>query len=106
MTDDLDNTPPPQTDWYIKVSDRAALLAALKGPSQTRDTFDDEGNVSGSETVYPHSIISQQQRPNTKLPNIQSHQPTPNAANTINKTGGQNPSNSGDRTVISFKQAT
>jgi len=59
MTDDLDNTPPPQVDWYIKVADRAALITALKGPSETRDTFDDDGNVTGSETAYPHSIISQ-----------------------------------------------
>jgi hypothetical protein len=64
MTDDLDNTPPPQVDWYIKVSDRAALIAALKGPSETRDTFDDDGNVSGTETVYPHSIISQDEDDN------------------------------------------
>jgi hypothetical protein len=35
------------------------LITALKGPSETRDTFDDEGNVSGSETVYPHGIITQ-----------------------------------------------
>lgn len=59
MTDDLDNTPPPQTDWYIKVSNRAALITALKGPSESRDTYDDDGNVTGTETVYPHSIITQ-----------------------------------------------
>ena len=64
MTDDLDNTPPPQIDWYIKVADRAALIAALKGPSESRDTFDDEGNVSGAETVYPHSIISRDEDDN------------------------------------------
>jgi hypothetical protein len=64
MTDDLDNTPPPQVDWYIKVADRAALITALKGPSETRDTFDDEGNVSGTETVYPHSIISRDEDDN------------------------------------------
>ncbi len=58
MTDDLDNTPPPQVDWYIKVADRAVLITALKGPSETRDTYDDDGNVTGSETVYPHSIIT------------------------------------------------
>ena len=59
MTDDIEDTPPPQVDWYIKVADRAALITALKGPSETQDTFDDEGNVSGQETVYPHSIIAQ-----------------------------------------------
>ena len=59
MTDEIEDIPPPQTDWYIKVSDRAALITALKGPGETRDTFDDEGNVSGTETVYPHSIITQ-----------------------------------------------
>ena len=59
MTDDIEDIPPPQTDWYIKVADRAALIAALKGPSETRDMFDEDGNVSGSETVYPHSIITQ-----------------------------------------------
>ena len=59
MTDEIEDTPPPQVDWYIKVADRAALIAALKGPSETRDTYDDDGNVSGSETVYPHSIITQ-----------------------------------------------
>jgi hypothetical protein len=64
MTDDLDNTPPPQVDWYIKVADRAALITALKGPSETRDTYDDDGNVSGSETVYPHSIITQDEDDN------------------------------------------
>jgi len=64
MTDDLDNTPPPQIDWYIKVADRAALITALKGPSETRDTFDDDGNVTGSETVHPHSIISQDEDDN------------------------------------------
>ena len=64
MTDEIEDTPPPQTDWYIKVADRAALIAALKGPSESRDTFDDEGNVSGSETVYPHSIITQDEDDN------------------------------------------
>ena len=59
MTDDIKDTPPPQTDWYLKVADRAALITALKGPSETQDTFDDEGKVTGQETVYPHSIISQ-----------------------------------------------
>ena len=59
MTDDIEDTPPPQVDWYLKVADRAALITALKGPSETRDTFDDDGNVSGTETVYPHSIITQ-----------------------------------------------
>ena len=59
MTDDIEDTPPPQVDWYIKVNDRAALITALKGPSETRDTFDDDGNVTGTETVYPHSIITQ-----------------------------------------------
>ena len=59
MTDDLNNTPPPQIDWYVKVADRAALIAALKGPSESRYTFDDAGNVTGTETVYPHSIITQ-----------------------------------------------
>ena len=59
MTDEIEDTPPPQVDWYLKVADRAALITALKGPSQTRDTFNDEGNVSGQETVYPHSIITQ-----------------------------------------------
>tara|TARA_R100000773_G_C4218510_1_gene116969 strand:+ start:950 stop:1378 length:429 start_codon:yes stop_codon:yes gene_type:complete len=59
MTDEIEDTPPPQTDWYIKVDDRAALITALKGPSESRDTFDDEGNVTGSETVYPHGIITQ-----------------------------------------------
>ena len=58
MTDEIEDTPPPQVDWYLKVADRAALITALKGPSQTRDTFDDEGNVSGQETVYTHSIIT------------------------------------------------
>tara|TARA_R100001443_G_scaffold1750_2_gene6109 strand:+ start:3746 stop:4078 length:333 start_codon:yes stop_codon:yes gene_type:complete len=38
-----------QKDWYIKVADRAALIAALKGPSESSDTG----------TVYPHSIIAQ-----------------------------------------------
>ena len=51
MTDEIEDIPPPQVDWYIKVADRAALITALKGPSETRDTFDDDGNVSGSETV-------------------------------------------------------
>lgn len=64
MTDDLDNTPPPQVDWYLKVADRAALITALKGPSETRDTFDDDGNVTGQETVYPHSIITQDEDDN------------------------------------------
>lgn len=59
MTLDIEDTPPPQVDWYIKVNDRAALITALKGPSETRDTYDDEGNVSGNETVYPHGIITQ-----------------------------------------------
>ena len=58
MTDEIEDIPPPQVDWYIKVVDRAALITALKGPSETRDTFDDEGNVSGQETVYPHGIIT------------------------------------------------
>ena len=64
MTDDLDNTPPPQVDWYIKVADRAALITALKGPSEIRDTFDGDGNVTGQETVYPHSIITQDEDDN------------------------------------------
>ena len=64
MTDDLDNTPPPQVDWYLKVADRAALITALKGPSESRNTYDDDGNVTGSETVYPHSIISQDEDDN------------------------------------------
>lgn len=64
MTDDLDNTPPPQVDWYLKVADRAALITALKGPSETRDTFDDDGNVTGQETVYPHGIITQDEDDN------------------------------------------
>ena len=59
MTDEIEDIQPPQVDWYLKVADRAALITALKGPSQTRDTFNDEGNVSGQETVYPHSIITQ-----------------------------------------------
>ena len=59
MTDDIEDILPPQVDWYLKVADRAALITALKGPSESRDTFDDEGNVSGSETVYPHGIIAQ-----------------------------------------------
>jgi hypothetical protein len=59
MTDEIEDTPPPQTDWYIKVADRAALITALKGPSETRDTYDDDGNVIGTETVFPHSIITQ-----------------------------------------------
>lgn len=59
MTDEIEDIPPPQVDWYLKVADRAALITALKGPSETRDTFDDDGNVSGQETVYPHSIITQ-----------------------------------------------
>ena len=37
MTDDIEDTPPPQTDWYIKVADRAALITALKGPSESRE---------------------------------------------------------------------
>ena len=64
MTDDMEDIPPPQTDWYIKVNDRAALITALKGPSESRDTVDDEGNVSGTETVYPHSIITQDEDDN------------------------------------------
>ena len=64
MTDDLDNTPPPQVDWYIKVADRAALIAALKGPSETQDTVGDEGKITGQETVYPHGIISQDEDDN------------------------------------------
>ena len=64
MTDEMEDTPPPQVDWYIKVADRAALIAALKGPSETRDTFDDEGEVTGQETVYPHSIIAQDEDDN------------------------------------------
>jgi hypothetical protein len=64
MTDDLDNTPPPQVDWYIKVADRATLITALKGPSETRDTYDNDGNVTGTETVYPHSIITQDEDDN------------------------------------------
>ena len=59
MTDDIEDTPPPQVDWYIKVANRAALITALKGPSESRDTYDDDGNVTGTETVYPHSIIAQ-----------------------------------------------
>ena len=59
MTDEIEDTPPPQVDWYIRVSDRAALMTALKGPSEARDTYDDDGNISGSETVYPHGIITQ-----------------------------------------------
>jgi len=46
---ETEDTPPPQVDWYLKVSDRAALIAALKGPSESSDTG----------TVYPHSIITQ-----------------------------------------------
>ena len=64
MTDDIEDIPPPQTDWYIKVSDRAALITALKGPSESRNTYDDDGNVTGSETVYPHSIIGQDEDDN------------------------------------------
>ena len=64
MTDDIEDIPPPQTDWYIKVSDRAALITALKGPSESRDTYDDDGNVTGTETVYPHSIIGQDEDDN------------------------------------------
>ena len=64
MTDEIEDIPPPQTDWYIKVADRAALISALKGPSQTRDTYDDDGNVTGQETVYPHSIITQDEDDN------------------------------------------
>ena len=64
MTDEIEDTPPPQVDWYIKVADRAALITALKGPGETRDTFDDDGNVSGTETVYPHSIIGQDEDDN------------------------------------------
>ena len=59
MTDDIEDIQPPQVDWYLKVSDRAALITALKGPGETRDTFDDDGNVTGTETVYPHGIITQ-----------------------------------------------
>ena len=44
MTDEIEDIPPPQVDWYIKVADRAALITALKGPSETQDTFDDDGN--------------------------------------------------------------
>ena len=62
MTDDIEDIPPPQVDWYIKVADRAALITALKGPSETRDTYDNEGNVS--ETVYPHGIITQDEDDN------------------------------------------
>ena len=40
------------------------MITALKGPSESRDTFDDEGNVTGSETVYPHSIITQDEDDN------------------------------------------
>jgi hypothetical protein len=64
MTDDIEDIPPPQVDWYLKVADRAALIAALKGPSETRDTYDDDGNVTGTETVYPHSIITQDEDDN------------------------------------------
>ena len=64
MTDEIEDTPPPQIDWYIKVADRAALIAALKGPSETQDTFDNEGKVNGQETVYSHSIITQDEDDN------------------------------------------
>ena len=67
MTDEIEDILPPQVDWYLKVSDRAALITALKGPGETRDTFDDDGNVSGSETVYPHSIITQDEDENNVI---------------------------------------
>ena len=59
MTDEIEDIQPPQVDWYLKVADRAALITALKGPSGSRDTYDDDGNVTGTETVYPHGIITQ-----------------------------------------------
>ena len=64
MTDEIEDIQPPQVDWYIKVSNRAALITALKGPSESRDTYDDDGNVTGTETVYPHSIIGQDEDEN------------------------------------------